>query len=216
MIRAAALQGLRDIAGKLGYSRIVNVMGTQAFPRAFRGDSRRGWIACQNTTSWRTAAQAESAGLASCAADAERLLILPARGTPPAHGSKIISLGKLATRIFRFVRQISKAQLALFLCFSAICTSAGQGGASHSCASCASLHARIFHFREPQVTPEASRKRAGSEPEASRKQTSFSACKCFCSNAKGAYGKDERAASEPEASRKRAASDAGSEPQVRL
>ena len=203
MIRAAALQGLRDIAGKLGHGRIVNVMGTQALPRAFRGDSRRGFrIDCQNTTSWRTAAQAESAGLASCAADAERLQILPARGTPPAHVPLIISLGKLATRIFRFVRQISKAQLALFLCFSAICTSVGQGGASHSCASCASLHARIFHFREPQMTPEASRKRAGSEPEASRKRTSFSACKCFCSNAKGAYGKDERAGSEPEASRK--------------
>ena len=120
MIQACSTLGIRDIAGKLGHGRIVNVMTTLGLPRAFQVVSRRRFrIDCQKRIIDQAAAQAESEGLASCAADWWRLQIDPGTGTPPARKSPIISGGNIATLIFKFVRQFKKAISLLFLCFFA-------------------------------------------------------------------------------------------------
>lgn len=189
MIRPAALQGIRDIAGKLGRVRITKIMSSPPDSGQLNGISGRGFrIDCRKHTIDQAAGQAGSEDLASCAADAERLQNFPTPCHPPAHNPPIISLGKVATRIFRFVRQSYKAQFALFLCFFGLCARVGHIGASDSCAPCASLHARATRFRGHQTDTS----RALREHFADTSRTSFHAFKCFSCNAKEAYGKERR------------------------
>lgn len=201
MIQARSQKGLRDIARELGHGRIINVMGTRGLPRAIQGVSRRCFrIDFQKRIIDQAAAQAESEGLASCAADAERLQIDPAPGTPPAHRSPIISGGNVATLIFKFVRQFRSRILPLFLCFFAFSVIVRQRDASilAPLAQACAQGELIF----------ASRRCAIREQFASTSRTSFYNRKRFSRNAKEAYGKGRRAGGEHFASTSRAVSEA--------